>query len=188
MRSRFIIIRIILFWQCLFLVTKINTGCSIVFKIQSWTQSLNLGGPLDILLAYIQVQLFFLLTFITSKAKGTFHKQERQDDSKYIVFNSVFIFVFCFFCFLNKAACFHSWSCGSFIENWICCCLLLSPQAAMCYVHVAALVAEYLHRKSKACRPSTNAHTQNAFTSICGLHTLYTVMEYQSVSGWLINC
>lgn len=27
---------------------------------------------------------------------------------------------------------------------------LLSPQAAMCYVHVAALVAEYLHRKSKA--------------------------------------
>lgn len=26
----------------------------------------------------------------------------------------------------------------------------LSPQAAMCYVHVAALVAEYLHRKSKS--------------------------------------
>lgn len=25
----------------------------------------------------------------------------------------------------------------------------VSPQAAMCYVHVAALVAEYLHRKSK---------------------------------------
>ena len=24
------------------------------------------------------------------------------------------------------------------------------PQAAMCYVHVAALVAEYLHRKSKS--------------------------------------
>lgn len=25
----------------------------------------------------------------------------------------------------------------------------VSPQAAMCYVHVAALIAEYLHRKSK---------------------------------------
>lgn len=32
----------------------------------------------------------------------------------------------------------------------------LFPQAAMCYVHVAALVAEYLHRKSKALRSSTH--------------------------------
>lgn len=30
----------------------------------------------------------------------------------------------------------------------------LSPQAAMCYVHVAALVAEYLNRKSKVPHPS----------------------------------
>lgn len=34
--------------------------------------------------------------------------------------------------------------------------LFLSPQAAMCYVHVAALVAEYLNRKSKVPRASVH--------------------------------
>lgn len=66
-------------------------------------QSLNLGGPVDILLAYIQVQLFFLLPFITGKAKRTFHKQERQDDRKsqldidFVLFFIVSIFSFSFF-------------------------------------------------------------------------------------------
>lgn len=37
-------------------------------------------------------------------------------------------------------------------------CSVISPQAAMCYVHVAALVAEYLHRKSKKVDPPACTH------------------------------
>lgn len=66
-------------------------------------------------------------------------------------------------------------------------CLLLSPQAAMCYVHVAALVAEYLHRKSKALETLTCAHTHTNSKNALPPFTAYTctfVIEHQAVSAW----
>ena len=43
-------------------------------------------------------------------------------------------------------------------------CLVSGPQAAMCYVHVAALVAEYLRRKG-ALNTATNIPTTYAASS-----------------------
>uniref|UniRef100_A0A8D3DA57 Dedicator of cytokinesis 11 n=1 Tax=Scophthalmus maximus TaxID=52904 RepID=A0A8D3DA57_SCOMX len=47
-------------------------------------------------------------------------------------------------------------------------------EAAMCYVHVAALVAEYLHRKSKALETLTCAHTHTNSKNALPPFTAYT--------------
>lgn len=45
----------------------------------------------------------------------------------------------------------------TFFHIWICFCLCMTLiQAAMCYVHVAALVAEYLQRKGELTTPSSD--------------------------------
>lgn len=59
----------------------------------------------------------------------------------------------------------------------------VSPQAAMCYVHVAALIAEYLHRKSKSTRSSIQRLVSFLFA------VLFTVkwFKYQSF-GLFASC
>lgn len=44
----------------------------------------------------------------------------------------------------------------------LCVCLGLSLQAAMCYIHIAALIAEYLKRKGKAKIFKTNYVSLNS--------------------------
>lgn len=51
-------------------------------------------------------------------------------------------------------------------SKWLLCCIL---QAAMCYVHVAALVAEFLLRKSK-CLPSRGTKRRECYQ--CGFFHL----------------
>uniref|UniRef100_A0A7N8YD32 Dedicator of cytokinesis 11 n=1 Tax=Mastacembelus armatus TaxID=205130 RepID=A0A7N8YD32_9TELE len=47
-------------------------------------------------------------------------------------------------------------------------------EAAMCYVHVAALVAEYLHRKSKTFYPAVHTHTET--------HTYFGLAAFKRIT------